>query len=101
MNLYVYILEYEYFIDFNVMLVFFWEQYDFVYGDWISGENLDGCYEYFVEFDILQSVQQNGFIYIYVYFIKSGFYLDFWQKVLYCWFVIVYMFWMINKYKCR
>ncbi|XP_036284606.1 cleft lip and palate transmembrane protein 1 homolog [Pipistrellus kuhlii] len=83
MNLHVYISEHEHFTDFNVTSALFWEQQDLVYGDWTSGENSDGCYEHFAELDIPQSVQQNGSIYIHVYFTKSGFHPDPRQKALY------------------
>ncbi|KAK2496091.1 hypothetical protein MC885_004855, partial [Smutsia gigantea] len=83
MNLHVYISEHEHFTDFNATSALFWEQHDLVYGDWTSGENSDGCYEHFAELDIPQSVQQNGSIYIHVYFTKSGFHPDPRQKALY------------------
>lgn len=79
----MYISEHEHFTDFNATSALFWEQHDLVYGDWTSGENSDGCYEHFAELDIPQSVQQNGSIYIHVYFTKSGFHPDPRQKALY------------------
>ncbi|NXP46396.1 CLPT1 protein, partial [Heliornis fulica] len=83
MDLYVYISEHEHFTDFNVTSALFWQKRDLVYGDWTSGENADGCYEHYGEVDISQSVQQNGSIYIHVYFTKSGFHPDPRQKNLY------------------
>uniref|UniRef100_A0A669QLC7 CLPTM1 regulator of GABA type A receptor forward trafficking n=1 Tax=Phasianus colchicus TaxID=9054 RepID=A0A669QLC7_PHACC len=83
MDLYVYISEHEHFTDFNVSSALFWQKRDLVYGDWTSGENADGCYEHYGEVDISQSVQQNGSIYIHVYFTKSGFHPDPRQKNLY------------------
>uniref|UniRef100_A0A452DSB6 CLPTM1 regulator of GABA type A receptor forward trafficking n=1 Tax=Capra hircus TaxID=9925 RepID=A0A452DSB6_CAPHI len=101
MNLHVYISEHEHFTDFNATSALFWEQQDLVYGDWTSGENSDGCYEHFAELDIPQSVQQNGSIYIHVYFTKSGFHPDPRQKALYRRLATVHMSRMINKYKRR
>ncbi|PNJ11931.1 putative lipid scramblase CLPTM1 isoform X2 [Pongo pygmaeus] len=101
MNLHVYISEHEHFTDFNATSALFWEQHDLVYGDWTSGENSDGCYEHFAELDIPQSVQQNGSIYIHVYFTKSGFHPDPRQKALYRRLATVHMSRMINKYKRR
>eukprot|EP00069_Balaena_mysticetus_P001899 bmy_15582T0 len=49
----------------------------------------------------LQSVQQNGSIYIHVYFTKSGFHPDPRQKALYRRLATVHMSRMINKYKRR
>ncbi|NXI41414.1 CLPT1 protein, partial [Galbula dea] len=83
MDLYVYISEHEHFTDFNVSSALFWQKRDLVYGDWTSGENADGCYQHSGEVDISQSVQQNGSIYIHVYFTKSGFHPDPRQKNLY------------------
>uniref|UniRef100_A0A8C9PJ01 CLPTM1 regulator of GABA type A receptor forward trafficking n=1 Tax=Spermophilus dauricus TaxID=99837 RepID=A0A8C9PJ01_SPEDA len=99
MNLHVYISEHEHFTDFNATSALFWEQHDLVYGDWTSGENADGCYEHFAELDIPQSVQQNGSIYIHVYFTKSGFHphgkLNLENRRLFA------PHGMINKYKRR
>ncbi|PNJ11933.1 CLPTM1 isoform 5, partial [Pongo abelii] len=51
--------------------------------------------------DTLMSVQQNGSIYIHVYFTKSGFHPDPRQKALYRRLATVHMSRMINKYKRR
>ncbi|OPJ83305.1 cleft lip and palate transmembrane protein 1 [Patagioenas fasciata monilis] len=101
MDLYVYISEHEHFTDFNLSSALFWQKRDLVYGDWTSGENADGCYEHYGEVDISQSVQQNGSIYIHVYFTKSGFHPDPRQKNLYRRLATVHTSRMINKYKRR
>ncbi|XP_007491636.3 putative lipid scramblase CLPTM1 isoform X1 [Monodelphis domestica] len=101
MNLHVYISEHEHFTDFNTTSALFWEQQDLVYGDWTSGENSDGCYEHFAELDIPPSVQQNGSMYIHVYFTKSGFHPDPKHKALYRRLATVHTSRMINKYKRR
>ncbi|XP_069738633.1 putative lipid scramblase CLPTM1 [Phaenicophaeus curvirostris] len=101
MDLYVYISEHEHFTDFNVSSALFWQKRDLVYGDWTSGDNADGCYEHYGEVDISQSVQQNGSIYIHVYFTKSGFHPDPRQKNLYRRLATVHTSRMINKYKRR
>ncbi|XP_009475439.1 PREDICTED: cleft lip and palate transmembrane protein 1, partial [Nipponia nippon] len=100
-DLYVYISEHEHFTDFNVSSALFWQKRDLVYGDWTSGENADGCYEHYGEVDISQSVQQNGSIYVHVYFTKSGFHPDPRQKNLYRRLATVHTSRMINKYKRR
>uniref|UniRef100_A0A8B9ZWN0 CLPTM1 regulator of GABA type A receptor forward trafficking n=1 Tax=Anas zonorhyncha TaxID=75864 RepID=A0A8B9ZWN0_9AVES len=100
-DLYVYISEHEHFTDFNVSSALFWQKRDLVYGDWTSGDNADGCYEHYGEVDISQSVQQNGSIYIHVYFTKSGFHPDPRQKNLYRRLATVHTSRMINKYKRR
>ncbi|NXH18327.1 CLPT1 protein, partial [Bucco capensis] len=101
MDLYVYISEHEHFTDFNVSSALFWQQRDLVYGDWTSGENSDGCYEHYGEVEISQSVQQNGSIYVHVYFTKSGFHPDPRHKNLYRRLATVHTSRMINKYKRR
>ncbi|XP_050187116.1 putative lipid scramblase CLPTM1 [Myiozetetes cayanensis] len=101
MDLYVYISEHEHFTDFNASSALFWQKRDLVYGDWTSGDNADGCYEHFGELDISQSVQQNGSIYVHVYFTKSGFHPDPRHKNLYRRLATVHTSRMINKYKRR
>lgn len=42
----------EVFSDFNNTEALFWFHRDLVYGDWTTGENLDGCYEHYQEMEI-------------------------------------------------
>uniref|UniRef100_A0A3Q3WVD0 CLPTM1 regulator of GABA type A receptor forward trafficking n=1 Tax=Mola mola TaxID=94237 RepID=A0A3Q3WVD0_MOLML len=76
MDLYVYVSQEEVFSDFNNTKDLFWFHRDMVYGDWTTGENGDGCYEHYKEMEIPEKVQQNGSLYMHVYFTKSGFYPD-------------------------
>ncbi|KAG5837227.1 hypothetical protein ANANG_G00237080 [Anguilla anguilla] len=76
MDLYVYITQDEHFSEFNDTEGLFWYQRDLVYGDWVTGDNQDGCYEQYQEMDIPEKVLQNGSLYIHVYFTKSGFHPD-------------------------
>ncbi|KAG7278354.1 hypothetical protein CRUP_024599 [Coryphaenoides rupestris] len=83
MDFYVYISQDEVFSDFNNTEALFWFHRDLVYGDWSTGENGDGCYEHFRDMDIPEAVQQNGSLYMHVYFTKSGFHPDPKRKGLY------------------
>lgn len=48
----MYVSQEEVFSDFNNTEALFWFQRDLVYGDWNTGENGDGCYEYYKEMEI-------------------------------------------------
>ncbi|XP_064157561.1 putative lipid scramblase CLPTM1 [Anguilla rostrata] len=52
MDLYVYVTQDEHFSEFNDTEGLFWYQRDLVYGDWVTGDNQDGCYEQYQEMDI-------------------------------------------------
>uniref|UniRef100_A0A8B9HEM0 CLPTM1 regulator of GABA type A receptor forward trafficking n=1 Tax=Astyanax mexicanus TaxID=7994 RepID=A0A8B9HEM0_ASTMX len=101
MDLYVYISENEVFSDFNNTEALFWFQRDLVYGDWTTGEGGDGCYEHYQELDTPESVQQNGSLYIHVYFTKSGFHPDPKRKGQYRRLATVHTTRMMNKFKRR
>lgn len=72
MDLYMYISEEETFSDFDNEEALVWKKTGLVYGDWTSGPKGDGTYEKFVEFDTPQGVQNNGSIYLHVFFVKEG-----------------------------
>lgn len=48
----MYVSQEEVFSDFNNTESLFWFHRDLVYGDWTTGENLDGCYEHYQEMEI-------------------------------------------------
>uniref|UniRef100_A0A3Q2CFI3 CLPTM1 regulator of GABA type A receptor forward trafficking n=1 Tax=Cyprinodon variegatus TaxID=28743 RepID=A0A3Q2CFI3_CYPVA len=75
-DLYVYVSQEEVFTDFNNTDALFWFNRDLVYGDWTTGESGDGCYHHNKELEISEKVQQNGSLYIHVFFTKSGFHPD-------------------------
>ncbi|KAJ8280771.1 hypothetical protein GJAV_G00058790 [Gymnothorax javanicus] len=101
MDLYVFVSEQEHFTEFNDSNSLFWYQRDLVYGDWVTGENHDGCYEQYREMDITETVQQNGSLYIHVFFTKSGFHPDPKRKGQYRRLATVHASRMLNKYKRR
>ncbi|KAJ8256399.1 hypothetical protein COCON_G00185510 [Conger conger] len=101
MDLYVYVTQNEQFSEFNDTDALYWYQRDLVYGDWVTGENQDGCYELYQEMDIPETVLQNGSLYIHVYFTKSGFHPDPKRKGEYRRLATVHASRMLNKYKRR
>uniref|UniRef100_A0AAQ4PUX9 CLPTM1 regulator of GABA type A receptor forward trafficking n=1 Tax=Gasterosteus aculeatus aculeatus TaxID=481459 RepID=A0AAQ4PUX9_GASAC len=101
MDLYVYLSQDEVFADFNNTEALFWFHRDLVYGDWTIGEKGDGCYETYKELDIPESVQQNGSLYMHVYFTKSGFHPDPKRKGQYRRLATVHSTRMLNKFKRR
>uniref|UniRef100_A0A4W6CMN8 CLPTM1 regulator of GABA type A receptor forward trafficking n=1 Tax=Lates calcarifer TaxID=8187 RepID=A0A4W6CMN8_LATCA len=101
MDLYVYVSQEEVFTDFNNTESLFWFHRDLVYGDWNMGENGDGCYQHNMEMDIPEKVQQNGSLYIHVYFTKSGFHPDPKRKGQYRRLATVHATRMLNKFKRR
>lgn len=101
MDLYVYVSQEEVFSDFNNTESLFWFHRDLVYGDWTTGENGDGCYEQYKEMEIPEKVQQNGSLYMHVYFTKSGFHPDPKRKGQYRRLATVHATRMLNKFKRR
>ncbi|KAJ8385036.1 hypothetical protein AAFF_G00195660 [Aldrovandia affinis] len=101
MDLHVYITQNELFSEFNDTEALFWYQRDLVFGDWVTGDTGDGCYEQYREMDISEEVQQNGSLYIHVYFTKSGFHPDPKRKGEYRRLATVHASRMLNKFKRR
>ncbi|XP_076138565.1 putative lipid scramblase CLPTM1 [Alosa pseudoharengus] len=99
MDLYVYLSKDEIFTEFNDTQSLFWFQQDLVYGDWSTGDQ--GCYEHDKELDIPESLQQNGSLYIHIYFTKSGFHPDPKRKGQYRRLATVHSSRMLNKFKRR
>ncbi|KAJ8368992.1 hypothetical protein SKAU_G00090200 [Synaphobranchus kaupii] len=52
MDMHVFVTQNEHFSEFNESEALFWYQRDLVYGDWVTGDNGDGCYEQYQEMDI-------------------------------------------------
>uniref|UniRef100_A0A674PM05 CLPTM1 regulator of GABA type A receptor forward trafficking n=1 Tax=Takifugu rubripes TaxID=31033 RepID=A0A674PM05_TAKRU len=101
MDLYVYVSQEEVFSDFNNTEALFWFHRDLVYGDWTTGENVDGCYEHYQEMEIPEKLQQNGSLYMHIYFTKSGFHPDPKRKGQYRRLATVHATRMLNKFKRR
>ncbi|KAH9488723.1 Cleft lip and palate transmembrane protein 1 like protein [Bulinus truncatus] len=72
MDMYVYVSEQEEFTDFKNEKALFWLERGLVYGDWTGGVNNDGSFETTGTIDASESVQNNGSLYIHVFFVKEG-----------------------------
>ncbi|XP_072319817.1 putative lipid scramblase CLPTM1 [Eucyclogobius newberryi] len=101
MDMHVYISPEEVFTDFNNTDALFWFHRDLVYGDWNTGDDGDGCYYHDKEMDIPETLQNNGSLYIHVYFTKSGFSPDPKRKGQYRRLATVHASRMLNKFKRR
>uniref|UniRef100_A0A6I8MY17 CLPTM1 regulator of GABA type A receptor forward trafficking n=1 Tax=Ornithorhynchus anatinus TaxID=9258 RepID=A0A6I8MY17_ORNAN len=100
MTLHVYVSEHEHFTDFNSSSALVWSSRTCV-RDWTSGRACRRLLRPLRELPIPQSVQQNGSMYLHVYFTKSGFHPDPKHKALYRRLATVHTSRMINKYKRR
>lgn len=72
MDLYVYISENHRFRDFDDSKALFWMLPNVVYGDWKGGLNGDGTFTKDGEIQCTENLQNNGSIYMHVYFVKAG-----------------------------
>ncbi|CAL1530511.1 unnamed protein product [Lymnaea stagnalis] len=72
MDMYIYISEEEEFKDFKNEKALFWLQKGLVYGDWTEGPIGDGTFENTGQIEASERVQNNGSLYIHVYFVKEG-----------------------------
>ncbi|BFZ07705.1 hypothetical protein BsWGS_10743 [Bradybaena similaris] len=72
MDMYVYISEQEEFTDFKNEDALFWMKPGLVYGEWTDGPNADGSFEKSGVISASEAVQNNGSLYIHVYFVKEG-----------------------------
>ncbi|XP_021917519.1 cleft lip and palate transmembrane protein 1 homolog [Zootermopsis nevadensis] len=72
MDLYVYLSESEKFNNFSDPEALIWSEKGIVYGDWNSGSNNDGTRVQNIEFKVSEAVQNNGSIYLHVYFTRRG-----------------------------
>ncbi|XP_005100873.1 cleft lip and palate transmembrane protein 1 homolog isoform X2 [Aplysia californica] len=72
MDMYVYVSEQEEFTDFKNEKALFWFEQGLIYGDWTSGDNNDGSFEKSGKIEASETVQNNGSLFIHVYFVKEG-----------------------------
>ena len=68
--MYAYVSEFEHEPIFERDLV--WKKESLVYGDWESGPNKDGCFEFSTSLTPSQSVKNNGSLFLHVYLVKTG-----------------------------
>ncbi|XP_050430541.1 putative lipid scramblase CLPTM1 [Adelges cooleyi] len=69
-DMYVYLSEDKFLQEFRDKELI-WHKTNLVYGDWDSGPNFDGTYTIQTSFIPTKSLQNNGSIYLHVYFIKK------------------------------
>ncbi|ESO06447.1 hypothetical protein HELRODRAFT_64937 [Helobdella robusta] len=72
MDLYVYITEEEMMTKFDESNLF-WMEEGMPYDGWTGGQDGEGTYTMTGKLPISESVQNNGSLYIHVYFVKNGF----------------------------
>ncbi|KAK0046519.1 cleft lip and palate transmembrane protein 1 isoform X2 [Biomphalaria pfeifferi] len=72
MDMYVYVSEQEDFTDFKNEKSLFWLERGLIYGDWTGGANKDGTFDISGQIEASEAVQNNGSLYIHVYFVKEG-----------------------------
>ncbi|XP_069117157.1 putative lipid scramblase CLPTM1 [Argopecten irradians] len=101
MDLYVYLSLQEEFTDFNKPESLFWIQKGLVYGDWTSGIDGDGSFVKSGQIPTPEAVQNNGSIFLHVYFVRSGKSPNPADKGQYSRRTTVYKSMRLNKYKKR
>uniref|UniRef100_A0A2S2Q9V9 Cleft lip and palate transmembrane protein 1 n=2 Tax=Sipha flava TaxID=143950 RepID=A0A2S2Q9V9_9HEMI len=69
-DMYVYLSEDSYMSEIDDKELI-WKKTDLIYGDWDSGPNNDGTYSVQTSFTPSKNLQNNGSIYLHVYFIKK------------------------------
>ncbi|XP_025410544.1 cleft lip and palate transmembrane protein 1 homolog [Sipha flava] len=69
-DMYVYLSEDSYMSEIDDKELI-WKKTDLIYGDWDSGPNNDGTYSIQTSFTPSKNLQNNGSIYLHVYFIKK------------------------------
>ncbi|GFO07340.1 cleft lip and palate transmembrane protein 1-like [Plakobranchus ocellatus] len=72
LDMYVFVSEQETFTDFKNEAALFWLKRGIVYGDWVGGPNEDGSFQKHGQIEASEAVQNNGSLYIHVYFVKEG-----------------------------
>ncbi|XP_033734094.1 cleft lip and palate transmembrane protein 1 homolog [Pecten maximus] len=101
MDLFVYISLQEEFTDFNNPQSLFWQQKGLMYGDWTSGVDGDGSFVQSGQIPTPEVVQNNGSIYLHVYFVRSGKSPNPEDKAQYSRRTTVYKSMRLNKFKKR
>ena len=71
-DLYVYVSENDKMPIFDRPSELVWNLPNIQYGDWYSGENMDGTFENEVEIEIPEAVQNNGSLYIHSILVRTG-----------------------------
>ncbi|CAK8688501.1 unnamed protein product [Clavelina lepadiformis] len=74
--MWAFVNEEEIFTKFTDPNAMFWNQDPISYGDWNDGPNKDGSFMYNSTLDISEKVQNNGSLYIHIYFTQSGHFPD-------------------------
>lgn len=98
LDMYCYISEKDFlrnFEDGNLV----WKHTGIIYGDWYGGENGDGTFSHIVNITATPSLQNNGSIYLHVFFVNTGKSPDPKDKVHYGGPYVTYGKKMLNKYK--
>lgn len=117
--MYVYLSESEKFSQFNDPSALFWLEEELIYGDWTAGENSDGMLTHtasialsevrlsashfmFVAYIFIQqNVQNNGSIFLHVFYVKAGDSPNPQDKERYSRKLTVHRFKQLNRYKKR
>ncbi|XP_060084334.1 putative lipid scramblase CLPTM1 [Ylistrum balloti] len=101
MDMYIYLSLQEEFTDFNKPDSLFWHQKDLVYGDWTSGVDGDGSFVKSGQIPTPEVVQNNGSIFLHVYFVRAGKSPNPADKAHYSRRTTVYKSMRLNKFKKR
>ncbi|XP_064600174.1 putative lipid scramblase CLPTM1 isoform X2 [Liolophura sinensis] len=72
MDMYVYVNEEEQFSEFDKPENLFWLERSLIYGDWEAGPNHDGSIVKHGQISVTENLQNNGSLFIHVYFVKNG-----------------------------
>jgi len=73
MDFFVYVTENELSPNFSDINQLIWSQKNIIYGDYYGGPNQDSTYELKTNIPASERVQNNGSIYLHVYFVRNGF----------------------------
>ncbi|XP_074663188.1 putative lipid scramblase CLPTM1 [Tubulanus polymorphus] len=101
MDMYIYLSEDEIFSKFKDKDSLLWKKTGLVYGDWTDGPNKDGSFVKSLTIPTPEGLQNNGSIYLHVYFVKSGRSPDPEDKAKYRKKETVYKKKQVNRYKKR
>jgi hypothetical protein len=71
-DMYVYLSESENFKNFNDSNALYWSLMNIEYGKWDGGDTNDGLFIYSNQFETTYNMQNNGSIYLHVYFTENG-----------------------------
>jgi hypothetical protein len=71
-DLYCYISEMDEFTDFNNKNALLWSVENIEYGNWYDGPMNDGTFTHDCQIELTKQMQNNGSIYLHVYFTEAG-----------------------------